>query len=336
MNKIKAVSLISGGLDSTLATKIIVDLGIEVLAINFLSPFCLCNRRGGCKYEAGEVSGKLGIPLKTVAVHEDFLKMVKSPKHGYGSNLNPCIDCRIMMLKKAKEYMESIGASFVITGEVLGQRPMSQNRHSLDLIEKESGLSGLILRPLSAQLLAETIPEKMGWVNRQALLDISGRGRRPQMTLIKEFGINDYPCPSGGCLLTDPAFSQRARDLIKHGDFNLHNIELLKLGRHFRFSPDDKLIVGRNEEENNALERLAKDTDLVFAPAKVNGPIGLGVGKGFDDYDFINLASSIISRYCDRNGNLKVAIQYGRGSFKDGLSVDALPAEEAKIKALII
>ncbi|MDP3013865.1 MAG: hypothetical protein Q8M92_06445, partial [Candidatus Subteraquimicrobiales bacterium] len=170
MSKIKAVSLISGGLDSTLATKIIVDLGIEVYAINFLSPFCLCNKRGGCKYEAGEVSRNLGIPLKTVAVYEEFIEMVKAPKHGYGSNLNPCIDCRIMMLKKAKEYMEGIDAAFVITGEVLGQRPMSQNRQSLDLIEKESGLKGLILRPLSAKLMPETIPEKMGWVNRQALL----------------------------------------------------------------------------------------------------------------------------------------------------------------------
>jgi len=334
MKKIKAVSLISGGLDSTLATKLIVDQGMEVLAINFLSPFCLCNRRGGCRYEAGEVSHKLGIPLKTVAVYEDFLEMVKAPKHGYGSNLNPCIDCRILMLRKAKEYMEGIGASFIITGEVLGQRPMSQNHHSLDLIEKESGLLGLILRPLSAQLLPETTPEKMGWVNRQALLDISGRGRKPQMTLIKEFGINDYPCPSGGCLLTDPGFSQRARDLLKHGEFNLHHIELLKLGRHFRLSPEAKLIVGRNEPENNALTNLARDNDMVFMPAEVNGPVAIGEGGGFCDKDLIALAASIVARYCDKNEAKEVAIEYKSVSSIDNLALNSVPLSEERLKEL--
>lgn len=336
MSKIKAVSLISGGLDSALATKIIIDQGIEVIAINFLSPFSFRNKHKGTKTTIEELARNLGIVLKNFAVYEDFLEMVKNPKHGFGSNINPCIDCHIMMLKKAKEYMDSIGASFLITGEVLGQRPMSSNRHSLDLIEKESGLVGLILRPLSAKLLLETIPERMGWVKRDKLLDISGRGRKQQFFLAKEWGVNDYSAPAGGCLLTDPGFSMRLKDLIDHEELNLANIELLKSGRHFRLGADAKLIVGRDENDNHTLEGLAKDIDLVFAPAKVNGPIGLGVGKGFDNYDLINLASSIVSRYCDRDGNLKVTIQYGRGSFKDGLSVDVLPAEEGKIKALII
>lgn len=336
MSTIKAISLISGGLDSTLATKVIVEQGIEVLAINFLSPFCLCNKRGGCRYEAGEVSKKFGIGLKTVAVYEEFLEMVKSPKHGYGSNLNPCIDCRIMMFKKAKDYMEKEGASFVITGEVLGQRPMSQNRHALDLIEKESGLLGLILRPLSARLLPETIPEKTGWVNRQALLNISGRSRKPQLSLIKEFGINDYPCPSGGCLLTDPGFSQRARDLIKYGEFNLHNIQLLKLGRHFRLKPSAKLIVGRNEQENNSLSDLVGSTDTVFMPVEVNGPLAVGRGKGFSDKDLISLAGSIVSRYCDRNGDSAVSIRCERGATKDFSVIECAPLGEDRIKELLL
>jgi tRNA-uridine 2-sulfurtransferase len=332
----KAISLISGGLDSTLATKVIVDQGIEVLAVNFLSPFCQCNKKGGCRYEAGEVSRHLGITLKAVAVQEEFLEMVKAPKHGYGSNLNPCIDCRIMMLRKAKEYMENEGASFVITGEVLGQRPMSQNRNSLDVVEKESGLTGLILRPLSARLLPETIPEKMGWVNRQALLDISGRSRKPQIALVKKFGINDFPCPAGGCLLTDPGFSQRARDLLKNNEFNLHNVELLKVGRHFRFSAEAKLIVGRNEQENGRLTRLAQDADLVFIPHEVNGPAALGRGKGFAGQDLIDLAGSIVARYCDRDGQATVAIEYGRNAVQEKHLLTSAPLTEERLKEFII
>ncbi|MFZ5801448.1 MAG: tRNA 4-thiouridine(8) synthase ThiI [Candidatus Omnitrophota bacterium] len=329
---IKALALVSGGLDSTLAAKIIMSQGIEVLTVNFLSPFCLCNRRGGCQYEAKAVADQLGLSLKSVSVHEEFLKIVKNPKHGYGSHLNPCIDCRIMMFKKAKELMEKEGAAFVITGEVLGQRPMSQNRHSLNIIEKESGLEGLIVRPLSAQLLPETLPEKMGWLNRARLLEISGRSRKPQLALVKEFGLKDYPCSAGGCLLTDEGFSRRVRDLMNHGEFNLKNVELLKVGRHFRLSPQAKLVVGRDEKENLRLEKLAEDADTVFTPQEVNGPLAIGKGRGFSNQDLIFRSASIVARYCDKDGADEVAIKYKNGFCAGYLVVNTIPMAAARLK----
>jgi len=299
--KIKAISLVSGGLDSTLATKVILDQGIDVMAVNFLSPFCLCNKRGGCRHEAKYLADTLGIELKLIRVFDEYLKIVKHPKFGYGRNLNPCIDCRILILKKTKEFMKEIGVSFVVTGEVLGQRPMSQHRGALKLIEKETGLEGLILRPLSAKLLDETIPEKKGWVNRDKMLDYCGRSRKPQMALAKQFGLNDYPCPAGGCLLTDAGFSRRLKDLLEHSkddNLNLNDIELLKLGRHFRMGPKNKLIVGRNEEENNRLLNLAIESDFIFEPTDIKGPVAIGRGE-FDSPDLFGIASQIVSRYCD-------------------------------------
>ncbi|MFN7170178.1 MAG: hypothetical protein ACK4NT_02910, partial [Candidatus Omnitrophota bacterium] len=223
--KIKALSLLSGGLDSTLATKLVYDLGIELEAIYFYTIFCTCNRGGnGCGFYARNITRQLNIPLKMVNTTEEYLKIVRSPKFGYGSNLNPCIDCRIFIFKKAKEYMREREAKFIVTGEVLGERPMSQNLRSLKLIEKEAGLEGLVLRPLSARLLEPTIPEKEGWVEREKLLNLQGRSRKPQMRLAKEWGINDYPCPAGGCLLTDPIFSQRVKDLLEHDELDLENV----------------------------------------------------------------------------------------------------------------
>lgn len=200
----RAIALLSGGLDSTLATKVIVDQGIEVEAVNFLTVFCTCTTHGETCLASQKAVESLGIPLSVFNVSTEFLEIVKNPKHGYGSNMNPCIDCRIFMLKKAKALMEKSGASFLITGEVLGQRPMSQRRDAMRLTEKEAGLDGLILRPLSAKFLPVTIPEKEGWVNRESLLNFQGRSRKPQMELAAYFGIRDYPCPAGGCLLTDP------------------------------------------------------------------------------------------------------------------------------------
>lgn len=272
----KAVALLSGGLDSTLAIEVVKRQGIEVLALNFFSPFCLCDKKGGCCFEAKRAADNLGVSVKRLFLGEEFLKMVKHPRYGYGKNLNPCIDCRILMFKKTKEFMKKVGAKFVITGEVLGQRPMSQHKRALRIIEQESGLEGLILRPLSAKLLKETIPEKQGWVRRQELLEFCGRRRTPQMQLAHYFGIHDYPCSSGGCLLTDPGFCRRLSDLMNYGIFNLENVELLKLGRHFRIEPYYKLIVGRNEEENKKLLHLRGEEDIVFEPYNIKGPLGLG------------------------------------------------------------
>ncbi len=204
----KAIGLLSGGLDSTLAVKIIIEQGIEVIALNFMSPFCACTAKSaGCKSEAMKVSKAFGIQIKPVFLGEEYLEMIKNPKHGYGRALNPCVDCRIMMFKKAGQFMKESGASFVFTGEVLGQRPMSQRKDTMRIIEKESGLEGLIVRPLCARLLPETIPEKEGIVDRNQLLRIQGRSRKEQIKMAENLQIQDYPCSAGGCLLTEKGFA---------------------------------------------------------------------------------------------------------------------------------
>ena len=185
----KAIALLSGGLDSTLAAKVVMDQGIKLEAINFLTVFCTCTNRGETCLASQKAVKSLGISLKVFNVSDEYLSVIKNPKHGYGSNMNPCIDCRIFMMKKAKAYMEEVGASFIITGEVLGQRPMSQRRDAMRLIDKESGVEGYILRPLSAKFLAVTIPEKEGWINRENLLGMEGRSRKPQIKLADQYGI---------------------------------------------------------------------------------------------------------------------------------------------------
>ncbi|MDR2849274.1 MAG: hypothetical protein LBW77_01845 [Verrucomicrobiota bacterium] len=229
----KAIGLLSGGLDSTLAVKIIMDMGIEVVAVKYTSPFCQCDSGGCC--HAAEVARQLGVPLKTVPKGDDYLEVVRHPRHGYGTAVNPCIDCRIFMFSKAKALLDELGAAFLFTGEVLGQRPMSQHRRAIDLIERESGLEGKIVRPLSAQHFEPTEAERNGWIDRAKLLDIHGRGRRPQLALASTFGIEGFGCPAGGCLLTDKHFAAKLRDLFAHQErVVMQDIALLKLGRHFR------------------------------------------------------------------------------------------------------
>lgn len=298
----KAIALASGGLDSILAIKIVSELGIDVIAVNFLTPFQTHNHLNSIKNRFR----KLGIELKIINLSEDLIEILKNPKHGYGKNLNPCIDCHILMLKRAKKLMEELGASFVITGEVLGQRPMSQYHSALKIIEEESGLEGLILRPLSAKLLPESIPEKEGWVNRQNLLDISGRSRRKQINLAVKYNIENYPQPAGGCLLTDPEFTKRLKDIMQYSEINIKNIELIKIGRHFRLSPTYKLIIGRNEWENKRLLQLSTEGEIHFKPLDVIGPIAMGLG--LPNSDIVNTSLRIISRYCDGSAGQKIKI----------------------------
>jgi tRNA U34 2-thiouridine synthase MnmA/TrmU len=272
MKKTKALALLSGGLDSTLAVKLVLNQGIDVEAINFVSPFCLCGK-GGCG--ASEAARRFNIPLKTMSVGEDYLRVIRKPKFGYGKNMNPCIDCRIFMLKKAKKYAKETGAAFIFTGEVLDQRPMSQHKKTLDLIEEEAGLKGKILRPLSAKLLQETDFEKKGLVNRERLLDIEGRSRRKQIELAEKLGIRDYPCPAGGCLLTYREFADKMRDLFEHKKaVSLKDVALLKVGRHFRFGKN-KIIVGRNESENKILLQIKKEEDYYFEAQGCGSPVTL-------------------------------------------------------------
>ncbi len=289
----KAVGLVSGGLDSSIAVALIRSQGIEVLALNFTSPFF------GRKGFLPRVMEQLGAEFREIPVGEEYLEIVQNPRFGYGKNLNPCIDCKIFMLRKAKAIMEQEGASFVFTGEVVGQRPKSQMRNTLRLIEKESGLLGLLLRPLSAKLLPPTIPEIEGWVRREELLGIAGRGRKEQFALARRFGIEEYANPAGGCLLTDPLFCERLKDLMEHGPLTFEDIELLKLGRHFRFPSGYKLVVGRDERENKALLSFARSGDFLFSPRGGKGPLGLG--KGFAHPEDVDLSARIIAFYT-KNG----------------------------------
>lgn len=332
--KKKALVLLSGGLDSTLATRIISDQEVEVECINFISLFCTCTPKGRSCLASRAAADKLGIKLKVMKVGKEYLEIVKNPKHGYGSEINPCLDCRIYKFSKAREYMKKIGASFIVTGEVLGQRPMSQRKKAMEIIEKESKLEDLILRPLSAKLFPPTKPEREGVVDRKKLLKIHGRSRKSQIKLAKNFNIKDYPCPSGGCRLTEPGFSRRMKDLIKYKpDFTLHDVKLLKLGRHFRLTPKSKLIVGRNKEENNTLLKLVKRKDLIFRPDKLKGPIS--IGKGFRK-DNILKAAQIIARYCKNNSKPKKEILYSRISEYKNKSIKVSDMEDKKLSSLRI
>ncbi|MFH1281099.1 MAG: tRNA 4-thiouridine(8) synthase ThiI, partial [Candidatus Omnitrophota bacterium] len=269
--KIKALALISGGLDSLLAAKLILDQGCEVIGLHFKIPFCKINIKKSFP--------EMGIKIIEVDLGEKFLRLIKEPHYGFGSNMNPCIDCKILMFNQAKGLMSQLGAKFIITGEVLGQRPMSQNKQALKLIRYKSGLEDLLLRPLSAKFFPPSLAEKEGWVKRELLFNFNGRIRTPQMRLAKDLGFHNYANPAGGCLLTDPNFSKRLIELLAHDELNLANLELLKVGRHFRLGGRTRLVVGRDEGENNQLERLAQAGDYLFSPQKdLLGPTALARG----------------------------------------------------------
>lgn len=295
----KALALLSGGLDSTLAVRVLLEQNIEVEAINFTSPFCLCSGRNtGCSAAATAASG-LGIRLYHETCGQEYLDMIANPKYGYGRNMNPCLDCRIFKLRRAKEWMERIGASFLVTGEVLNQRPMSQRRDTLDICERDADLRGMILRPLSAKVLRPTIPEERGWVDRNRLLAFSGRGRQPQIALAEELGVMDYPCPSGGCLLTYAEFAAKIRDVLKYAKrLTSWDCAMLRVGRHFRLDGGTKLVVGKSLEENERLLQLAREGCMVLDSSPLPGPIALAFGP-LTPSD-MSTAAAIVARYADR------------------------------------
>jgi len=266
--KIRALVLLSGGLDSMLAAKILKEQGLEVVGLTFKSYFFGTN-------QAEQAAKNLAIPLKIIDFSKEHLKVVKAPKHGWGKTMNPCIDCHALMLKRAKKIMKDREFDLVATGEVLGERPMSQNRKALKIVEKESGLEGYLLRPLSAKRLEETIPEKKGWVERNKLFAISGRQRRKQIELAKKWKIKKYPSPAGGCLLTDLEFSKKLKILLKkYPQAQASNLYLLRVGRHFWFGLV-KVVVGRNHEENLRIKELLKKGDILLEPKDIPGPTTL-------------------------------------------------------------
>ncbi len=320
----KALGLISGGLDSSLAVKLVQDQGVIVEGVNFVSPFL-----NSKKDHTASVAQQLGVSIKSFNLGNEYFEVLRNPKYGYGKNLNPCIDCRIFMFKKAKVIAEKTNAAFLVTGEVLNERPMTQNRETLRITEREAGLEGKILRPLSAKLLPETKAEKQGWVEREKLLDISGRSRKRQIKLAEEFGITEYPTPAGGCLLTFKEFAAKARDLFQHKEKVTQNdIELLKVGRHFRFGKN-KIIVGRNEDENEFLKRIKEKTNYFFEVPDCGSPITLLQGP--KTQRSLKVAAAITLRYSDKGED--AIVNFGRAELDESVFVSALnPSEIEKLR----
>ncbi|UCD15080.1 MAG: tRNA 4-thiouridine(8) synthase ThiI [Candidatus Omnitrophota bacterium] len=327
----KAVALFSAGLDSILAVKIAQEEGISVTTLHFLVPFIQGKALDTCEKAVKKWASFLGVDLEIAPLGQEYLEIVKTPRYGYGKNLNPCIDCKMFMLKKAKEVMQKKGASFIVTGEVVGQRPKSQNKSIFAMMDKCSGLEGKVLRPLSAKILPPTYAESEKIVNRDKLYDIYGRGRTLQIKLAKKFGIEEYPQPAGGCLLTDASFCSRVEDLLTHNELNMDNVQLLKLGRHFRFSPSFKFVVGRDEAENNQLQEFLKEDDLYFEPQDLAGPSGLGRGRVCQDVKI--LAAQIIAKYTSSQEE-EVRIKVSTDSSQKIIKVRVISA--GKLKQLII
>ena len=318
----KVVALLSGGLDSQLAVRMMQEQGFEVSAVAIKTPFCDFDCGRGCGFEIRQRADDLGVDLKTVYLGDEYIKMLKSPKYGRGAGFNPCVDCRAMMFKAAKDRMDEIGAEFAISGEVLGQRPMSQHGRALRTIEGESGLEGRIVRPLSGGLLPPTGPEKDGLITRKDLGMIRGRTRSAQLKMAERYGIRDPPNAGGGCLLTDPSFGRKARDLFDHTDMpTINDVELLKLGRHFRPDEKTKIIVGRNRDENLAMQSLALPQDTLLEVVGHMGPTALIRGSA----DFAPLAASITVRYSDAPGAARVR---ARGALDAEIEAEAADERE--------
>ena len=327
MVKKKVLTLLSGGLDSTLAVRIMLEQGVDVEAVNFSTPFCLCDK---CSVDS--VGKREGIKIHRVFVGQEFLDLVANPPHGYGSKMNPCIDCRILMLRKAKEIARKIGATSIATGEVLNERPFSQRKDTMFLIEREAELEGKIIRPLSARLLPETEFEKDGLIDRKKLFSIQGRRRLPQMKLAEEWDINDYPCPSGGCLLTDPQFAKKIKDLLKHnGKLTLRDIALLKIGRHFRIG-DCKIIIGRNSKENESIQTIAKRENKPYLEVvDYMSPTVFLEGNNVDMV--VEKAAKMTVRYSDAPKDIEVDVRYGA---KDINIIKVRAARDEEIESLRI
>ena len=324
---VRALGLCSGGLDSILAGLVLRQQAIEVTWITFETPFFSA-------VKARAAARQTGIPLIVREITPTYLEMLRNPPSGYGRYMNPCMDCHALMFRLAGEWMRAQGFDFLFSGEVVGQRPMSQTKSSLRYVEKHSGFDGYILRPLSARNLPATIPEKEGWVNREGLLDLSGRSRKPQIKLAVEFGIKDYPAPAGGCLLTDPGYARRLKDLFVHqSETSTADLELLKHGRHFRLDAVTKIIVGRTQRDNERIEDIhARDGETTLRVMDFPGPV-VAV-RGRPSASILQQAVAICAGYskASRESVVKVLV-----SGTDGQQVfETRPIPPDKARALII
>lgn len=341
--EVKALALLSGGLDSSLVVKLIQEQGIEVEGVSFTSPFF-------GPENAKKAAEELEIKLHILDITGEILEVVRNPRYGYGKNMNPCIDCHILMVKKAKELMEEVKASFIISGEVLGQRPKSQNKQALELVVKRSETQGILLRPLSARLLLPTEAEEKGLVDREKLLALSGKSRKPQLELARKYNLKEYGTPAGGCLLTDSIFSKRLKDLLEYneprpssleergrtpplkegrGEYTLDNILLLKLGRHFRSSTGLKIVIGRNKEENKRLRSLAKEGDTSFNVIGHKGPLAIVRGKL--DEETLEEAASLCARYSDGKEFPRVKVNYKKLPNGEAESIIITPVDATEL-----
>lgn len=312
MKKIKAVALYSGGLDSILAIKIIAAQGIEVEAIQFITPFFGYDKKEQKTENEKKAFDDYGINLKIIDITPEYIEMLKCPRYGYGKNFNPCVDCKIMLFNHAHKYMKESGASFLITGEVIGQRPMSQRKDTLRIVERDSKCDGILLRPLCAKKLKPTLPEEEGIVDRDKLFDFSGRTRKPQIALAELLGIKDYPTPAGGCILTDPQLAKRIkRRYSEDRPITVNDILLLRLGRHFELKENYHLVVGKNFQENQEITKLWQEGDVIFKALDFPGPTSLLRGNGFDEEATMTTAS-ITARYSDGKRSGRVKVGFGK------------------------
>ena len=320
----RALAMISGGLDSILAAKLIKEQGIEVIGICFKSYFFN-------EENAKRMTKQIGIQLEVIDFSEEHFDMVRDPKHGWGKNMNPCIDCHSMMMRYSGELLEKFNADFIITGEVLNQRPMSQNRSALDVVKKQSGFSDKILRPLCAKNLKETQMEVEGLVDREKLLDFSGRNRKPQMALAEKWGIKDYPSPAGGCKLTEPNYSIRLKDMLDtKEDVTEKDIHLLKYGRHFVSDNKTKVIVSRTGEEGEQIKQLLNNKDIMFFTSNFNGAmVIIPEGNNPTDED-LTFACRLAVRYSKGKDEELVRVKFGQvgAEFNMTKDVDAMTQEE--------
>jgi len=343
MKRMKALSLLSGGLDSILAAKIIKDLGIEVMGVNFYNGFCIENvhrqvRGPSSCYAPLKAGHSIEVPVELMNVADEYLRVVKYPEHGRGSAMNPCIDCRIFMLKEAKLLLEELGAEFVVTGEVLGQRPMSQHYRALMQIQEESSLGDRLLRPLSAKLLPDTLPVKKGWIDRDDLYDIKGRSRGRQLDLAKRYGVTAYSQPAGGCcLLTEKRFGDRLRDAFTHKgkeEMRIEDFEILKAGRHFRLSKTTKVIIGRDDHENRFLEQFEEGRWKIMI-LDHPGPLALVEGdpaEGEEVQSQLQLAVRLTARYSDGKDEDRVRAIIERDGKAQMVEAEPLDPDDEWIK----